>query len=85
MLAEFAGQGFGVFKPKLAELAVSSLAPVTAEMRRLMADPAEIDRVLKAGAERAADDRRSGGGRGQEASSASGAPDYLIPLFPTAL
>ena len=53
--AEFAGQGFGVFKPKLAELAVSSLAPVTAEMRRLMDDPAEIDRVLKSGAERAAE------------------------------
>ena len=29
------------------------LAPVTAEMRRLMADPAEIDRVLKDGAQRA--------------------------------
>ena len=53
--AEFAGQGFGAFKPKLAELAVSSLAPVTAEMRRLMDDPAEIDRVLKSGAERAAE------------------------------
>ncbi|MFN3815399.1 tryptophan--tRNA ligase [Brevundimonas sp.] len=53
--AEFAGQGFGVFKPKLAELAVSSLAPVTAEMRRLMDDPAEIDRVLQSGAERAAE------------------------------
>ena len=51
--AEFAGQGFGAFKPKLAELAVESLAPVTAEMRRLMADPAEIDRALAAGTERA--------------------------------
>ena len=55
VLAEFAGQGFGAFKPRLAELAVSSLAPVTAEMRRLMDDPAEIDRVLKDGAERAAE------------------------------
>lgn len=53
VLAEFGGQGFGAFKPALAELAVSSMAPVTAEMRRLMADPAEIDRVLKDGAERA--------------------------------
>jgi tryptophanyl-tRNA synthetase len=53
--AEFAGLGFGAFKPKLADLAVSSLAPVTAEMRRLMADPAEIDRALKSGAERAAE------------------------------
>src|SRR5690606_4563439 len=54
VLAEFGGQGFGVFKPALADLAVASMAPVTAEMRRLMADPAEIDRVLKDGAERAA-------------------------------
>lgn len=54
VLAQFGGQGFGAFKPALADLAVSSLAPVTAEMRRLMADPAEIDRVLKDGAERAA-------------------------------
>jgi tryptophanyl-tRNA synthetase len=54
VLAEFAGQGFGAFKPKLADLAVASMAPVTAEMRRLMADPAEIDRVLADGAARAA-------------------------------
>lgn len=53
VLAEFAGQGFGAFKPKLAELAVSSMADVTAEMRRLMNDPAEIDRALAAGAEKA--------------------------------
>ncbi len=54
VVEQFAGQGFGAFKPALADLAVSSLAPVTAEMRRLMADPTEIDRVLKDGAERAA-------------------------------
>ena len=53
VLTEFAGQGFGAFKPKLAELAVSSMANVTAEMRRLMNDPAEIDRALAAGAEKA--------------------------------
>lgn len=52
--ARFAGQGFGAFKPALADLAVEALAPVTAEMRRLMDDPAEIDRVLRDGAERAA-------------------------------
>ena len=53
VLAEFAGQGFGAFKPKLADLAVAKLGPVGDEMRRLMADPAEIDRVLADGAERA--------------------------------
>jgi tryptophanyl-tRNA synthetase len=53
VLARFAGQGFGAFKPALAALAVDTLGPVTAQMRRLMADPAEVDRVLVAGAERA--------------------------------
>ncbi|MBV9997073.1 MAG: tryptophan--tRNA ligase [Caulobacteraceae bacterium] len=53
VLAEFAGQGFGRFKPALAELLTARLAPVTAEMRRLLADPAQIDRVLADGAERA--------------------------------
>jgi tryptophanyl-tRNA synthetase len=53
VLTEFAGQGFGAFKPKLADLAVARLGPIGGEMRRLLADPAEIDRVLTAGAERA--------------------------------
>jgi tryptophanyl-tRNA synthetase len=53
VVQEFAGLGFGAFKPKLAELAVEKLSPINAEMRRLMNDPAEIDRVLKDGAERA--------------------------------
>ena len=53
VLAEFAGQGFGAFKPRLADLAVAALGPITAEMGRLMADPAEIDRILGQGAERA--------------------------------
>jgi tryptophanyl-tRNA synthetase len=53
VLAEFEGQGFGVFKPRLADLAVEMLSPIGAEMRRLLADPAEIDRILAAGAERA--------------------------------
>jgi tryptophanyl-tRNA synthetase len=53
VLVEFAGQGFGAFKPKLADLAVEKLSPIGSEMRRLLADPAEIDRVLEAGAERA--------------------------------
>jgi tryptophanyl-tRNA synthetase len=53
VLKEFAGQGFGAFKPKLADLAVSVMAPIGGEMRRLLADPAEIDRVLADGAARA--------------------------------
>jgi tryptophanyl-tRNA synthetase len=53
VLESFGGQGFGAFKPALADLVVERLSPVSAQMRRLMADPAEIDRVLAAGAERA--------------------------------
>jgi len=53
VLAEFAGQGFGAFKPKLADLAVSIMGPIGGEMRRLLSDPAEIDRVLADGAARA--------------------------------
>ncbi|HEV7694112.1 MAG TPA: tryptophan--tRNA ligase [Hyphomonadaceae bacterium] len=53
VLDEFGGKGFGAFKPALADLAVAKLGPVTSEMQRLMGDPAEVDRVLKAGGERA--------------------------------
>jgi tryptophanyl-tRNA synthetase len=55
VLTRFGGQGFGAFKPALAEVAVESLRPVGEKMRRLMDDPAEIDRVLADGARRAAE------------------------------
>ena len=50
VVAAFAGQGFGKFKPALAELAVEKLAPITAEMRNYLSDPGELDRVLSQGA-----------------------------------
>jgi len=53
VIAEYAGAQFGTFKPKLAELAVAKLSPITTEMNRLMKDPAEIDRILGEGADRA--------------------------------
>ena len=53
VLTEYAGQGFGAFKPKLADLAVAVMGPIGAEMRRMLSDPAEIDRILEAGAQRA--------------------------------
>ncbi len=53
MIAEFAGRPFSEFKPRLADLAVAQLAPITARMAELTADPAEIDRLLARGAERA--------------------------------
>jgi tryptophanyl-tRNA synthetase len=53
VLTEVGGQQFSEFKPRLAELAVDKLAPISTEMARLMQDPAEIDRILARGAERA--------------------------------
>ncbi|MEE9273493.1 MAG: tryptophan--tRNA ligase [Robiginitomaculum sp.] len=53
VLAEFAGQGFGVFKPALADLAVEKLAPISKRMNEFLDDPSEIDRVLAKGADAA--------------------------------
>ncbi|HVY33443.1 MAG TPA: tryptophan--tRNA ligase [Caulobacteraceae bacterium] len=53
VLAEFGGKGFGTFKPALADLAVAKIGPIGADMRRLLADPAEIDRVLEKGVDKA--------------------------------
>ena len=53
VIRDFSGAQFGTFKPALADLAVAKLSPITAEMNRLMADPAEIDRILGDGADRA--------------------------------
>ena len=50
---DIAGQQFGQFKPMLADLAVDKLAPISAEMARLMEEQSEIDRILARGAERA--------------------------------
>ena len=53
VLSEFGGAQFSAFKPALTELAVSKLAPIAAEMRRLKDDPGHIDAVLADGAQRA--------------------------------
>ena len=55
VIAEFAGKQFSTFKTVLADLAVTKLAPIATEMRRLMGDPAEIDRILVSGAGKARD------------------------------
>ncbi len=54
VLSQYGGGQFSGFKKALAELAVSKISPMTAEMRRLTADPAEIDRILADGSRRAA-------------------------------
>jgi tryptophanyl-tRNA synthetase len=53
VLGRFAGQGFGTFKPALADALIALLSPLRARLEQFRADPAELDRILAAGAERA--------------------------------
>ena len=53
VIAQYPGAGWGTFKPALADLAVAKLAPISQDMARFMADPAEIDRILAQGADKA--------------------------------
>ena len=53
VLAEHAGKGFGAFKPVLADALIAHLAPIRAEMSRLLDDPAALDAELRQGADRA--------------------------------
>ncbi len=51
---EYAGRGYGDFKKGLAEVVVNEFEPVRERALELIADPAELDRVLAKNAERAA-------------------------------
>lgn len=51
VLDKYAGQGFGVFKPALADLAVEVLHPITQRMNDYLANPDETDKILAQGAE----------------------------------
>jgi tryptophanyl-tRNA synthetase len=53
VLARFAGQGFGAFKPALAELLVETLRPISQRITALEGDDTELDRLLAFGAARA--------------------------------
>ena len=53
VLADAGGKQFSEFKPMLADLAVSKLAPISTEMARLMQHQDEIDKILSRGSERA--------------------------------
>jgi len=50
----FAGVGYGDFKAALAETVVSALEPIRSRYDELMSDPGELDRMLLAGADKAA-------------------------------
>ncbi|MDP1026660.1 tryptophan--tRNA ligase [Sphingomonas sp. KR1UV-12] len=53
VLARFAGQGFGAFKPALADLAIAVLGPIRERLTRLLDDRAAVAAALEQGAERA--------------------------------
>jgi tryptophanyl-tRNA synthetase len=53
VLAQYGGQGFGQFKPALADLAVAKLGPIRDRLVQLLGDRGEVVRVLERGSERA--------------------------------
>lgn len=50
---EFAGRGYGDLKKELAEVVEATFTPIRERTNELLADPAELDRILDRGAERA--------------------------------
>jgi tryptophanyl-tRNA synthetase len=55
VLARFAGQGFGTFKPALADLAIATLGPIRDRMTALLDDRDAVGAVLEKGAAKARD------------------------------
>jgi tryptophanyl-tRNA synthetase len=53
VLARFAGQGFGAFKPALADALVALIAPLRQRLFDLREHPEELDRILAKGADKA--------------------------------
>ena len=53
VLLEFSGEGFGKFKPILADCLINAIAPIRDEMNKLLTDTFELDRVLVNGARKA--------------------------------
>jgi tryptophanyl-tRNA synthetase len=51
---EFAGRGYGDLKKAVADVVVEAVTPFRTRMAELLDDPAELDRILASGAERAA-------------------------------
>ncbi len=53
VLDQCAGQGFGQFKPALADLLIATLAPIRARLQDFEADPGALEAILSAGAGKA--------------------------------
>jgi len=50
---EFAGQGYGIFKPAVGEAVVEMLRPIREEAERILKDKAYLEKIYRDGAERA--------------------------------
>jgi tryptophanyl-tRNA synthetase len=55
VLGRYAGQGFGSFKPALADVLVTVIAPIRDRLGDLRRHPDELDRILADGASRASE------------------------------
>jgi tryptophanyl-tRNA synthetase len=53
ILSRFEGQGFGAFKPALADALIALIGPIRARYRELERDTATLDRLLDLGADKA--------------------------------
>jgi tryptophanyl-tRNA synthetase len=53
IITHFAGQMFSTLKDQLTDLAIEKLVPISLRMQTLLADEAEIDRILRDGAAKA--------------------------------
>jgi tryptophanyl-tRNA synthetase len=51
--AHFAGKGYGALKGDVAEVVIEKLRPIREAYHKLIADPAELDRLMAVGAEQA--------------------------------
>jgi tryptophanyl-tRNA synthetase len=49
--AHFEGKGYGFLKKEVAEIVLAALEPIQARYRTYADDPAELDRILKQGAD----------------------------------
>ena len=51
--AEFAGQGYGVFKPAVGDAVIETLRPIREEAGRILQDKAYLEGLCRSGAEKA--------------------------------
>ena len=54
VLDDYAGQGFGAFKPALADLVVETIAPIRARLKDFDAHPEALEAILEKGSAKAA-------------------------------